>query len=786
VFSCSGEHLNPTKDPDIDVKRWYQHEVLNQIGYVVVTFVYFLVGALVFCKNETITIDCEVGPKQVVIYGVNPSQLNVNQTEIQFYFSSLTIDNGLRAPVTGAGLDLPLGLYSEEVEPCSRAPTFVEGLYWGAATLTGVGYGDLSPSTDGMKEFTIVYIVFGFGVVLTILTISASAVLSRVQRFLLMRLDDDPTDDRQPHCWKIILSFLLVATMVLVGALFFAYEEDWEFSDALYFTVVTSTCVGYGDLLPTSQGSKLFSFFYMLISSSFVLFGLSNFGNIMSDMDLERRRREVLNRQVNVEMILAQDLSGDSKVSEGEYLAGFLEEMEIVTPADVVPVLRRFKLLDKDGSGFLDMDDVIAAHEESESMLNMLSAGDDIAMSGNHSKSVASAFHDAGIPLEQSVDEEVVGACFSITSAISRMNPKYCCGADDNLEWLDNLKVLWYHFLHLCMIFVYFYLGTAIIQQYEVIIEDCSDALTFSMAVEGVATTFTQDDVPQCSRSWTTWEGLYFSAVTVMTVGYGDYSVTTDEMRMFMIFYILIGIALVGSIMLTTGMQFCDWIQTMVLRMVGTKRLKTRHLIRVITSVLMICIVIATGVVFFMSSEGWGYLDATYWVIVTTATVGYGDMSLNNTPNSHIFSFFYVLISTTFVASSVKTIVNVYLAHEHTRRRDHVLSHMDDIETLLMQDQDGDAAISEGEYLSIFLKKMGITTEHDTIPVLERFRVLDVDGSHFLDKNDLDMAHVAELSVSEDVTNFNDGSTSPLHANHTPQAEAGAVDDAWQHETTTL
>lgn len=35
--------------------------------------------------------------------------------------------------------------------------------------------------------------------------------------------------------------------------------EDWSAVDALYFTVVTITTVGYGDLHPTTALSKLFT-----------------------------------------------------------------------------------------------------------------------------------------------------------------------------------------------------------------------------------------------------------------------------------------------------------------------------------------------------------------------------------------------------------------------------------------------------------------------------------------------------------------------------------------------
>lgn len=39
---------------------------------------------------------------------------------------------------------------------------------------------------------------------------------------------------------------------------------------------------------------------------------------------------------------------------------------------------------------------------------------------------------------------------------------------------------------------------------------------------------------------------LYFSVVTISTVGYGDITPTTDLGKWFCIFYMLIGIALIG------------------------------------------------------------------------------------------------------------------------------------------------------------------------------------------------------------------------------------------------
>ena len=46
--------------------------------------------------------------------------------------------------------------------------------------------------------------------------------------------------------------------------LFYWRFEDWTIIQALYFSVVTLTTVGYGDLTPTSDGTQIFTIIYIL------------------------------------------------------------------------------------------------------------------------------------------------------------------------------------------------------------------------------------------------------------------------------------------------------------------------------------------------------------------------------------------------------------------------------------------------------------------------------------------------------------------------------------------
>lgn len=54
--------------------------------------------------------------------------------------------------------------------------------------------------------------------------------------------------------------------LLLCGTIFYAYAEDWNLLDSLYFCVMTMTTIGYGDLTPTTSASKVFTIIYAFVS----------------------------------------------------------------------------------------------------------------------------------------------------------------------------------------------------------------------------------------------------------------------------------------------------------------------------------------------------------------------------------------------------------------------------------------------------------------------------------------------------------------------------------------
>lgn len=62
-----------------------------------------------------------------------------------------------------------------------------------------------------------------------------------------------------------------VAILLAVGTVFYMILEGWDIIEAFYFSVATLTTVGYGDLHPTSDVSRLFTAAYILTGIGFIL-----------------------------------------------------------------------------------------------------------------------------------------------------------------------------------------------------------------------------------------------------------------------------------------------------------------------------------------------------------------------------------------------------------------------------------------------------------------------------------------------------------------------------------
>jgi hypothetical protein len=101
-------------------------------------------------------------------------------------------------------------------------------------------------------------------------------------------MDDlEPEDNDRATTWIGSLALLALAT----GTVVYHSLEDWTWVDSFYFSVVALTTVGFGDLAPSTDTSKLFTIVFILGGVSLIGAALNQVMKRQARRSSERRSR---------------------------------------------------------------------------------------------------------------------------------------------------------------------------------------------------------------------------------------------------------------------------------------------------------------------------------------------------------------------------------------------------------------------------------------------------------------------------------------------------------------
>ena len=101
----------------------------------------------------------------------------------------------------------------------------------------------------------------------------------------------DPPSSGATDAWEAYATRTVGGLSLFVlglGTVVYRILEDWSWVDSFYFSSVTLTTVGYGDLSPTTTVSKLFTVFYIFA-------GISLIGALLNEF-LKRHARRASDR----------------------------------------------------------------------------------------------------------------------------------------------------------------------------------------------------------------------------------------------------------------------------------------------------------------------------------------------------------------------------------------------------------------------------------------------------------------------------------------------------------
>lgn len=67
---------------------------------------------------------------------------------------------------------------------------------------------------------------------------------------------------KDPEFLGLLFFVILILT---IGTAFYMHVEKWSLLDSFYFSVTTLATIGYGDLAPTTNLSKMFTIGYIFV-----------------------------------------------------------------------------------------------------------------------------------------------------------------------------------------------------------------------------------------------------------------------------------------------------------------------------------------------------------------------------------------------------------------------------------------------------------------------------------------------------------------------------------------
>lgn len=138
--------------------------------------------------------------------------------------------------------------------------TILGSIFYLTHLSTTVGYGSSHPQTPAGQLATIFFALVGIPVMGYTLAQVARLELQGVVAFLGGCFDVKMSGTRR----QMIVLWCLLMLFMFGGAFVYTQLETWSYRESLYFCFVTLSTVGFGDYLPSSAVSKVFTIFYML------------------------------------------------------------------------------------------------------------------------------------------------------------------------------------------------------------------------------------------------------------------------------------------------------------------------------------------------------------------------------------------------------------------------------------------------------------------------------------------------------------------------------------------
>lgn len=285
-------------------------------------------------------------------------------------------------------LSLGVVVYSFNRDHFSGVETHpvVDALYFCIVTMCTIGYGDIAPTTPFTKLFACIFVLVGFGFIDILLSGVVNYVLDLQENLILTgtRLQGqrqlasndhrrsglsacmdcivDVAKGRMRIRLKVGLALGVVLLCIGLGSMVLYFQEDLDWVDSVYLSVMSVTTVGYGDRAFKTLPGRLFASIWLLFSTLAVARAFLYLAEARIDKRHRRITNWVLQREITIEDLLAADINNNGFIKKSEYVIYKLKEMGKISEKDVMQICNQFNKLDENNSGKITLHSLLQSH----------------------------------------------------------------------------------------------------------------------------------------------------------------------------------------------------------------------------------------------------------------------------------------------------------------------------------------------------------------------------------------------------------------------------------------
>ena len=240
--------------------------------------------------------------------------------------------------------------------------------YFASGTITTVGFGDIVPTSDGARIFSIFFMLIGVGFVAISLFTIVRWFNTQKDAWLRVMLIVNRNGEMGAATKGRINSgcgvgmailFLQVVVVLCIGFVFMTWE-DFTALESLYVTTTIVTGVGYGDVAPHTQSGRLFAAFFMPLGLTVVM---NSFAEMVVLWEMQSLCSQ--NRLTSIVRLLTDESKAKGKlggnhgeVTLAEFQLYMVRRMGKVDPALLDEIQSYFEAIDVDGDGVLTYKDL--------------------------------------------------------------------------------------------------------------------------------------------------------------------------------------------------------------------------------------------------------------------------------------------------------------------------------------------------------------------------------------------------------------------------------------------